>query len=188
MHKIFNAIVSRTLLHFSILYQTTPLDIDIIVAAQDMKWIQFIDTKINMTTSMSSILQQYTLSIHSLNWESNMVEIQTLPEMHISNKFAPTYSNKRVGIHIHTHTHTHKHTHTHTHTNTHTHTQKGSHLWLLVQITSKHRKLKRLPFKYHSHHGESTLTIQKHFTLKISPPDINSNSSNRHKKQFYYYV
>ena len=37
MPKIFNAIVSRTQLHFSILYQTTPLDIDIIVAAQDMK-------------------------------------------------------------------------------------------------------------------------------------------------------
>ena len=37
MHKIFNAIVSKTPLHFSILYQTTPLDIDIIVASQDMK-------------------------------------------------------------------------------------------------------------------------------------------------------
>ena len=37
MHKIFNAIVSKTQLHFPILYQTTPLDIDIIVASQDMK-------------------------------------------------------------------------------------------------------------------------------------------------------
>ena len=58
MYKIFNAIESKTLLLFSsIIYQTAPQDIDIIAMAQDMKWIQFINTKINMTTSMSSILQ-----------------------------------------------------------------------------------------------------------------------------------
>ena len=38
---------------------------------------------------------------------------------------------------------------------------KGSHIYLLIQITTKHRQLKQLPFKCHCHHGESTLTIQR---------------------------
>jgi len=38
--------------------------------------------------------------------------------------------------------------------------KKGSHLFLLMQITTKHRKVKRLQYKCHCHHGESTLTIQ----------------------------
>ena len=165
MHKIFNAIVSRTPLHFSILYQTTPLDIDIILASQDMKWIQFIDTKINMATSMSSILQQYTLSIHSLNGESNTAVKQTLPEMHhVTNKFAPTKSNKMlvyIYIHIYIYMYIYIYIHIYVDIYIYTYTHKGSHLCFLVRITSKNRKLKRLPFKYHSHHGESTLTIQR---------------------------
>ena len=112
------------------------------------------------------------LSIHSLNVESNTTEIQTLPEMqHIPNKdFAlppPTKSKKRDILHY---------------------IYKGSHLHLLVQITTKHRELKRLPFKCHCNHGESTLTIHNNLTLKTSPPDISSRSSSQHAKQFYYYV
>ena len=38
---------------------------------------------------------------------------------------------------------------------------KDSHFYLLVQITTKHRKHKQLPFKCHCHHCESTLTIQR---------------------------
>ena len=66
-------------------------------------------------------------------------------------------------------------------TNTHTHRQPS---FFLAQITSKHRKLKRLPFKYHSHHGESTLTIQRtlhpqkgHHQIPAAnlPPNIKSN-------------
>jgi hypothetical protein len=32
---------------------------------------------------------------------------------------------------------------------------------LLIQITTKHRKLKRLPSTCHCHHGESTSTIRR---------------------------
>ena len=46
--------------------------------------------------------------------------------------------------------------------------KKGSHLYLLIQITTKHRKLKRLPFTCHRHHSESTLTIQRTRTHKAS--------------------
>jgi len=75
--------------------------------------------------------------------ESNTTEIQTFPEMHhIPNKdFTPSTTNKKKEIYK----------------------KKGSHLYLPVQITKKHRKLKRLLLKCHCHHGESTrtLTIQK---------------------------
>ena len=54
----------------------------------------------------------------------------------------PTKARKDIYIYIHTHT-------------------KGSHLYLLVQITTKHRKCKRLPFKCHCLHSKSTLTIQR---------------------------
>jgi len=36
-----------------------------------------------------------------------------------------------------------------------------SHLYILVPITTKHKKRKRLPFKCHCYHGESTLIIQR---------------------------
>jgi len=83
------------------------------------------------------------LSIHSLNVEANTAEIHTLPEMHhIPDKdFTPQLkARKEIYIYIYI---------------------KGSHLYLLVQVTTKHRKLKQTPFKCHFHHGESTVTIQR---------------------------
>ena len=58
---------------------------------------------------------------------------------------------------------------------------KGSHLYLVVQITTKHRKLKRLPFKCHCHHGESTLTIHRtphpqKYHHQISTADFPANT------------
>ena len=38
---------------------------------------------------------------------------------------------------------------------------KCSHLYLLVQITKKRRKIKLIPFKCHCHHGEFAFTIQR---------------------------
>jgi len=72
----------------------------------------------------------------------------------------------------------------HTHTHTHTHTHKGSHFYFLVKITTKHREIKRTPFRSHSHHGDSTLTIQTtshpqkihhHISTENHPPNIHSH-------------
>jgi len=54
----------------------------------------------------------------------------------------------------------------------------------------RHRKLKRLPFKCHCHHGESTVHWPTKNTSpsKRSSPDINSRSSSQHGKKFYFYV
>ena len=69
-------------------------------------------------------------------------------------------------------------------THTHTHTHKGSHFYFLVKTTTKHRKIKRTPFRSHSHHGESTMTIQRtprpqkshhHISTASHPPNIHSN-------------
>jgi len=48
------------------LYQTTPQDIHIIAPAQNIKWIQYNNKKIDIKPFISSILQQYTLSIHNI--------------------------------------------------------------------------------------------------------------------------
>ena len=113
------------------------------------------------------------LSIHSINMESNTTQKQALPEMHhITNtKFALNKRNKRFTTYIYIYTYTHTHTHI------------GSHLHFIVQITTKLSKFKRPPFQSNSHQGESTLTTQKHLTLKnhhqIStanlPPNIHGN-------------
>ena len=73
---------------------------------------------------------------------------------------------------------------------------KGSHLYLCVQITTKHRKLKQLPFKCHCHHGESTLTIQRtphppkrHHQISTAdlPANMQSNFINTLNTQYVKY-
>ena len=73
-----------------------------------------------------------------------------------------------LNIYIYTHTHTYIYIYIYI---------LSSHFQLLVKITTKHRKLKRLPFKCHYHHGESTLTIERTpQPQKRSPPDLPANT------------